>query len=267
MNSPIEFISLSSGSSGNCYYFSYKDVSFIIDAGVGSRIFKKKLSEFGKHIEDVKFILITHNHIDHIKHLGSIADRYSIPVYTSDLVHKSLMNNSCTSGRILPHKRILEKEISIEIYGIKITGFEVPHDSEENLGFFIEFANSNITIITDLGRVTDKVINYCKNSNNVVIESNYDHFMLENGRYPSYLIDRIKGGSGHLSNVEAANAIKTFYHKKLYNIFLCHLSQNNNTPELAFETTSRSLAELGVTVGQQINLYCLPRREHIRYII
>lgn len=267
MSSSIEFISMSSGSAGNCYFFRINGISFLIDAGVGARVLKKRLNEYGKSIEEIKFILITHSHIDHIRHLGSIADRYSIPVYSSEIIHNSLINNFCTSGRIIPHRRVIEKERLTDISGIKITCFEVPHDSEENLGYFIESEKNNITIITDLGRVTDNVIKYCQKSESVVIESNYDHYMLENGRYPDYLISRIKGGNGHLSNEETASAIKSFYHTGLKNIFLCHLSHNNNTPELAYETSSKSLSELGVKVGVEINLHCLPRRDHQRYEI
>jgi phosphoribosyl 1,2-cyclic phosphodiesterase len=265
MSSNIEFISLSSGSSGNCYYFANDEISFLIDAGVGSRTLKKRLGEYGKNIEDIKFILITHNHIDHIKHLGSIADRYSIPVYTSELVHNSLVYHFCTTGRINQHKRVIEKNKRLDVLGVGITCFEVPHDSEENLGFFIEIGDNKLTIITDIGRITDNVITFCKQSQNVVIESNYDDRMLNTGKYPAMLIERIKGGNGHLSNSEAAKAIKTFYHKGLKNIFLCHLSQNNNTPELAYEASSKTLMELGIQVGTEINLHCLPRRDHKHY--
>ncbi len=266
MSAGFEFISMSSGSSGNCYYFESDGLAFLIDAGVGGRTLKKRLAEYGKSIENIRFILVTHNHIDHIRHLGSIADRYSIPVYTSEIVHNSLLSNICTVGRIIPHRRVLEKESTFELFGIKITCFDVPHDSDENLGYFIETGSSNITVVTDIGRVTESLITYCKKSRNVIIESNYDHNMLENGRYPVYLINRIKGGNGHLSNEETAQAIKTFYHSELRNIFLCHLSLNNNTPELAFKSSLKSLNELGVKVGEELNLHCLPRRDHKRFV-
>lgn len=264
----MEFISLASGSSGNCYYFEIKGVSFLVDAGVGPRILKKRLADYEKDPEKIDFMLITHNHIDHIKHLGSISARNSIPVYSTDLVHKSIIRTPFVDKGYLSYKRELIKNVPEEILGIKVTCFNVPHDTDESLGFFIETEHCNLTILTDLGFVGEEAINYCKNSHHVIIESNYDSSMLSGGGYPSYLKDRIKGANGHLCNYDTAQAIKNFYHPELRNIFLCHLSINNNTPDLAIEESQRALNDCGANhPDNKINLYCLPRREHRLFIL
>ena len=115
--------------------------------------------------------------------------------------------------------------------------------------------------------MTQKVIDFCKLSHNLIIESNYDCEMLENGGYPLMLINRIKGGRGHLSNKETARALKQIYSPAIKNIYLCHLSENNNTPDLAYDESFKSLCEIGVSVGSDLSLECLPRRDHICYLV
>ncbi len=266
----LKFISLSSGSSGNCYYIGDDSTSILIDAGIGVRTIKKRLLEYGIEIESIDFILVTHDHSDHIRHLGSVCQRYMKPVLATNSLFKYLDSNRNTKGRINSFRRVLDKEIPFVYKNLSITAFEVPHDANENLGYFIDFGGEKFTFLTDIGSITARLIEYCKISNHIIIESNYDVNMLLNGGYPDYLIDRIKGGRGHLSNIETAKAIQTIYSansERLRNIFLCHLSDNNNTPELAYECSYNSLCELGVSVGEDVNLYCLPRRDHICYCL
>ncbi len=261
----MEFISFASGSSGNCYYFGSGESGFIIDAGISPRAIKKRLADLGKSTDTIKFILVTHSHIDHIRHLTGLAKRYSLPVFSSDQVHKSVLSAPFIGKDMISHKRVLEKDVEYLINDFKITLFEVPHDAEENLAFFIENGETAITLMTDIGEVTDKALHFCRRSSSVVLESNYDTAMLINGSYPAYLKARIKGNYGHLSNEDAAEAITKFYHEDLRNIFLCHLSINNNTPELAYSRSESALKSLGADVGKKINLHCLPRREHRLY--
>lgn len=263
----IKFISLSSGSSGNSYYIGNDTVAFLIDAGIGARTIRKRLSEYDISIESIDFILVTHDHSDHIRHLVSVSERYTKPVVATERLFKSLENHPHSKGGIKKFKKTIEKEIPFVFKGLSITAFDVPHDATENLGYFIDFMGEKFTFVTDLGRFTQRVADFCKISNHIIIESNYDAQMLDSGNYPPYLIERIRGGKGHLSNFETSLAVRDVYHEGIKNIFLCHLSDNNNTPELAFEATKNALCELGVVVGKGLNLSCLPRKSHICHLI
>ncbi len=255
----VKFISLASGSSGNCYYISNGTVSILIDMGIGVRTIKKRLSEYSISIETIDLVLVTHDHIDHIKHLGAFAERYFKPVYATAELHNALANNFTTRGKIGSFKRVIEAEKAAEYAGVKITAFPVPHDGTENFGYYIEISGKKITLVTDVGRVTETVEKYAKKAEHLIFESNYDSTMLNNGFYPKMLIDRISNGKGHLSNLESSEAIKNIYHPSMKSLFLCHLSANNNTPELAFDSAAKALISIGVEPGEAINLACLPR--------
>lgn len=264
-NHNIKFISLSSGSSGNCYYIGNESVSILIDAGISIRTIKKRLKEYSVDIESIDIILLTHDHFDHIKHIAALASKFNKPVYTTETLHKVLEGNNKSNHSAF--KRVLEKEIPIYYKGIAITAFDVSHDAKDSLGFYIDFFGERFTLITDLGFVSKRVKDYCKISNHIIIESNYDNYMLENGGYSHTLISRIKGEKGHLSNHQTSEAVKDFFHNGIKNIFLCHLSDNNNTPDIAYEATASTLREMGVLIGGSVNLNCLPRKDHKCYLI
>ena len=209
-------------------------------------------------------MLITHDHIDHIKHLGSFADRYKIPVVATKELHNSLLYHPCSRGSLVDCRKIIVKDCEYDFKGVKITSFDVPHDATDTLGYYIDFMGEKFTFVTDVGKMTDQILQYSLKANHLILESNYDYEMLVGGKYPKILIERIRNGRGHLCNIETALAIKDIYHKGLRSIFLCHLSENNNTPELAYESASIALEEIGVFTDVDINLKCLPRRESFR---
>ena len=256
----VKFFSLSSGSNGNCYYIGNVNGGFLIDAGIGPRTVKKRLMEHGIDIDDISFVLVSHDHIDHIKGLGILAEKYSKPVYATAVLHASLDNHPCTRCRL---KGSVRKTVAGEasVYeDIKFTPFIVPHDATETVGYHIEIEDKRFTFLTDLGEVTDEVIEYCRKSDVVIFESNYDIDMLLTGSYTPELKARIMQGNGHLSNEQTASAIKRFYHKGLKHIFLCHLSENNNTPDVAMACITKALRSINVTAGKDVKLSCLPRR-------
>src|SRR5574344_292451 len=258
----IKFISLASGSSGNCYYFTNGSVSFMIDAGVGPRSAKKTLEEHSLSLQDVDFILVTHDHIDHIKALGLIAEKYNKPVYATKILKNSFEVHSCTRGR--RNGRVNEIQIlkMTEVYGVKFTPFPVPHDASETVGYYIEFDGKKITLVTDCGSVNENVIKYSEKADTLIFETNYDEKMLAEGSYPKDLQERISSpDTGHLSNRDAAKALQKIYMEKegaIDHIFLCHLSDNNNTPELARCCVSKALDEIGVK-KESVVLDCLIR--------
>ena len=132
--------------------------------------------------------------------------------------------------------------------------FIVPHDATQTVGYCIDLEGYIFVIMTDIGRMTDEALGFASQASTVVIESNYDLDMLRGGQYPIELQDRICGGHGHLSNAECADAIKDFLHPGLENVFLCHLSEHNNTPRKAVEASLPSIEGTGV------RLLALPRQ-------
>ena len=255
----MRFMSLSSGSCGNCYYLETREGGLLIDAGVSLRRLKKTLMEHGLGLDSFSAVLVTHDHLDHIRHLGSFCKRLGKPVYTTDTIHRALARHTFTAPTIAPCRRVMTEGEWNDIAGMKIRYFIVPHDATQTVGYVIDAEDRRFVVMTDVGRMTDEAVEYARTADTVVIESNYDIDMLMAGPYTYELKMRIVQGCGHLSNDECASAVRRFFHSGLKNIFLCHLSENNNTHDLAYSASSKALEELGVEKGT-VALRCLPRQ-------
>ena len=252
-------MSFSSGSCGNCYYLGTGDKGILIDAGVSLRRLKKTLMENGLDMDSSSAILVTHDHLDHIRHLGSFCKRIAKPVFTTEDIHSALARHTFTADHISSCRNILSEGEWNEVAGFKVRYFVVPHDATQTVGYAIDIDDRRFVIMTDIGRMTDEAVEFARTADTVVVESNYDMDMLMSGPYTYELKMRIVQGCGHLSNDECASAIKRFWHPGLKNIFLCHLSENNNTRELAFNCSAAALRSLGVEKGS-VALRCLPRQ-------
>lgn len=255
----IRFMSFSSGSCGNCYYLGTDAGGILIDAGVSLRRLKKTLTDNGLDMDSFSALLITHDHLDHIRHLGSFCKKLCKPVYTTQTIHGALARHTFTAPTIAPCRRVLSEDGWNDVAGMRVRYFVVPHDATQTVGYAIEVEGRRFVIMTDVGRMTDEAVEYARGADTVVVESNYDVDMLMGGPYTYELKMRIMQGCGHLSNDECASAIRRFWHDGLKNIFLCHLSENNNTHELAYRCAAGALAELGVEKGT-VALRCLPRQ-------
>lgn len=268
----LKFLSLSSGSCGNCYFLSDGKSGLLIDAGVTVRRLKKTLMEHGLDTDSFQAVLVTHDHLDHIRHLGSYCKHLKKPVYATSVLHGALANHTFTRDYIADYRSVLPDGDPLRICLRKdvpeaelplVSHFIVPHDATQTVGYFIEWNGVNFFLMTDAGRVTDESIEYARRSDAVVFESNYDPGMLIGGPYPHDLKMRICQGNGHLSNDECASAIRRFWHPGLKNLFLCHLSENNNTPSLAFASAAEALRSISVdgrlTAKDITNLQTLPR--------
>lgn len=244
----IRFKSLSSGSCGNCYFLgSFTEEgrcehSVIIDTGVSLRRAKKDLQSDNIAIEEIDAILVTHDHNDHIRSLGSWCKRLKKPVWATERLHNALTCNYMVHPWISDCRRKLSEDGWTEIVPgrISVRWFEVPHDATQTVGYAINMDGYMFVIMTDAGSVTDEALELAGKARTLVIEANYDYEMLIHGPYPKVLQDRICGGHGHLSNDECAEAIGKVMHDGLDNIFLCHLSEHNNTPELAVKTCRKT---------------------------
>lgn len=244
----IRFKSLSSGSCGNCYYLGVEHEGrlrgILIDAGVSPRMLKRELQREGMTMDDFEAILITHDHLDHIRSLGSYCKHCRKPVWSAPLLGRKLVHHYVT-GEYLNDLRLSLSEGWNEVIPglVSVRYFVVPHDASETVGYAILAGGLKYVHITDCGALTQEALSWCSQADVLVLESNYDAEMLENGPYPQQLKDRIRSGHGHLSNDECAEALRQIMHKSLKYVFLCHLSEHNNTPELALESARSAVPE------------------------
>ena len=255
----ISFMSLSSGSCGNCYFLSDGTDGILIDAGVSLRRLKKLLAAEGLSYDSFSSVLVTHDHMDHIRCLHSYCEKLSKPVYATPVLHQAMATRTMRSEALAACRRNLTKGWNA-IGPFSVKYFVVPHDASQTVGYAIKVDGHKFLIMTDIGRMTEEALELASQADTVVIESNYDMDMLMAGPYTHELKMRICQGNGHLSNDECAEAITRFWHPGLRNIFLCHLSENNNTPSKALTRSQQALSELGVPSGT-VNLRPLPRRQ------
>ena len=256
----LKFISFGSGSCGNCYYLSNDEDALLIDAGVGIRRLKKYVREYGVRTSIIRGLLITHDHADHIKAAGYVSSEYNLRVFTTEKIHEGMRHNY-NAIRKVDYERVVgvSKDECFELGSLRITPFDIPHDSTENVGYCIESHGEVFTIMTDVGSPTENVRKYILRSNYVVLEANYDAEMLQNGPYPVYLKHRISSGTGHLCNSQAAEVLAECFHDGLRNVWLCHLSEENNHPELARKTVEYKLRQYGIIAGKDFQLEVLRR--------
>ena len=256
----IRFMSIGSGSCGNCYYLGVGDYGILIDAGIPSKTISLALKKEGIAFESICAIFVTHDHADHIKSLGVISAKAMIPVYATREVHYGITQNYCTSKLIDPtYVRYIEKENTVVLRDFEITPFEVPHDGTDNVGYFIEVGDKKFCIATDLGEITPTVSYYVDRANYLVIESNYEEQMLAMGRYPDFLKVRVSGSRGHLSNQATARYLASHFNEHLKYIWLCHLSEENNHPELAYKAVAMEFGDYGIIAGKDVCLNVLKR--------
>ncbi|MCQ2154304.1 MAG: MBL fold metallo-hydrolase [Bacteroidales bacterium] len=245
----MKFISFTSGSCGNCYYLCNDNgQALLIDAGASMRRVRKSLADKGLSLDAVELILVTHEHLDHIRFLGTFCKYGNARVCAPRKLHSVLAGHSFTKDHIAACRCVLEENVWNEVGSFSIRWFNVPHDASQTVGYAIKADDRLFVLMTDLRNVPAEAMELAKQADTVVIESNYDYDMLLDGPYPPELKQRILD-EGHLGNAACAEAIKCFWHDGLKNIFLCHLSGNNNTPAKAYESALSALEELGVGQG------------------
>lgn len=256
----VHFISLSSGSNGNCYYIGNGEKGILIDVGIGGRSVKKRLALNGIDIDNIRMVLVSHDHFDHIRSLGTFTQRFKKPVYATREVIRALETHYCTRGYMTGCTHALVPEQENVIDDVTIIPFRVPHDAADTVGYYIEFCGERFTFMTDIGAPTDEAVRYARMADHLIVEANYDVDMLMRGPYPPDLKMRIMQGHGHLSNEQMASLLRRSWHEGLRDIYLCHLSENNNTPRLALEA-AREVVEEHSQGGKAPSLTALPRRD------
>ena len=225
-----------SSSSGNLYCLEHNNTNILIDVGVSYKNIVSALNSINKSFDDISAILITHEHIDHVKGVSMISKKHNIPFYTCEKT-KEYLENLLNDKNIPSTIQTICYDKEFKINDLTISAFETSHDAAQPCGFHIKCNDKKLSFATDLGQVSDNIMNYLFNSDYIVLESNYDKTMLDFGPYPFHLKSRIKSSLGHLSNDDTANVIKQVLTNNSNSRFLIgHLSSNNNTYEIAKQT-------------------------------
>ena len=254
------FISFGSGSCGNCYYLGTPDGAILIDAGVGVRKLGKAFNDYGINRTLIRAILLTHDHNDHVKHAAKLATQLNVPVYALREVHDGMLGNRFIARKIdEAHRQYIEIGTPLQICDFTIMPFPVPHDASANTGYTITMGDTVFSLMTDVGEVTPEVAQALQRSTHVVLEANYDPDLLRTGHYPFILQERIRNGHGHLSNLQCAQALIQNYHPALRHVWLCHLSADNNRPDLCHDTIQSLLQASDIPVGTDLQLTVLQR--------
>ena len=253
----LNFCSLSSGSSGNCYYLGNEFHGILIDAGISATAIRKFLFNMGISMQTIMGVLITHNHTDHIKGLEVLTRKNTLPAFTTRKIWKSILTPQKKISRDCIREIPLQQKFNLA--GFEIEAFPVFHDAPETIGFHICAGEKKITIATDLGHICQTAAPYIKEANLLVIESNYDEQMLINGSYPYYLKARIQSDNGHLGNRQTSVFLADIINDNLSHICLAHLSKNNNTPVKALQTLQQTFAERDIKLNGQQQILVLNR--------
>ncbi|MDD3304005.1 MAG: MBL fold metallo-hydrolase [Clostridia bacterium] len=231
----IDIHPLYSSSSGNMFHIGTNKTDILVDAGVNYKSITNALSGIDKNINDISAVLITHEHTDHIKGLPLLCRNNNIPIFacgkTADYI-KDMLDEKNISSNIFK----ISYGQPFQIHDIDITAFETSHDALMPCGFRLKSDTTTLAYATDLGYVSNEVFENLQNADFVVLESNYDETMLDFGRYPYPLKRRIKCNLGHLSNLDSAQTVARLLKENDCNFVLAHLSENNNTPDIARST-------------------------------
>jgi phosphoribosyl 1,2-cyclic phosphodiesterase len=241
---------LASGSTGNAVLIEMGGRKLLIDAGISNRRIERGLTAAGIQIADLDGVLITHEHSDHIKGIQVLVKRHHLPVYARPATWAAMPGQDK-----IPRELRRELGESLDMGGLKIVPFPISHDAVDPVGFCFYYKNIKWVLATDLGIVTRGVAEALAYADVAILESNHDLEMLKTGPYPSFLKQRIKGKQGHLSNHDAGQILAHIPRQRAMQVFLAHLSQQNNHPQLAERTVSDVLCSCGCEVGEDIILH------------
>lgn len=234
----MKIISLQSGSNGNCIYVEAGGVRLLFDAGLSGIQAKQRLARHGREIAGIDGLFISHDHSDHAKGMGVFHRKFGLPVYATEKTH-------CAASRYgigaIGDLRHFQAGDVVRFGSVAVETIPTPHDGVDGVMFVVDDGHRRLGILTDLGHVFNDLRTTLRSLDAVLLESNYDPAMLARGDYPPWLKQRIRGPGGHLSNQEAANLIAHSASSRLQWLCLGHLSNENNTPEIALDTHRRTL--------------------------
>ena len=254
---PMFICPLFSGSKGNSTFIANEDTAILVDAGVSARSLGDTLKMINAEYVNINAVLITHEHIDHIRAISVISRRFDIPIYANENTWAAILNMK--SFNDIPIKNRILFDGDFYVGSIAVSPFKISHDAADPVGFSLYANNKKAVVATDTGYFTKEALNAARGADACVLESNHDVHMLENGSYPVSLKNRILSRKGHLSNEDSSKALSQIIESGCINFSLAHLSQDNNTPEAAFDSASKAAGKLGAKVGKDVHIYIAPQ--------
>ncbi len=247
------FCPLYSGSSGNAIYVGYGSTHILVDAGLPGRPIEQALLSIGVRPQDVSAVFVTHEHGDHIRGVGVLARRLGVPVYANE---RTWLAMESTIGSVpAAQRRVFFEEQDFYVGDVAVQPYSIPHDAADPVGYCFYMGNKKISIATDLGHASQRIIDRIADSDILLLEANHDVDMLmHNPSYPAALKRRIRGSHGHLSNDQCGEALVDLLARNVRTVYLAHLSEHNNAPDLALGAVAQILGQSGAHVGKDIGI-------------
>lgn len=238
--------SLNSGSNGNCYYVGNQREAVLVDAGISCRETERRMKRLGLSMEKVKAIFISHEHSDHIKGIAVLARKYNLPVF---ITLATLQNSrlDLMGIEVIPFLA----DAPVQVGELSVTAFAKLHDAVDPHSFVIAYQDLKVGVFTDIGSPCHNLIHHFQQCHAAFLEANYDEKMLQQGRYPYYLKNRIKGGKGHLSNRQALTLFTAYKPDFMSHLLLAHLSKDNNCPQLVQQLFEKHADGTTITVASR----------------
>jgi phosphoribosyl 1,2-cyclic phosphodiesterase len=238
--------SLNSGSNGNCYYIGNHDEAVLVDAGISCRETEKRMDRLGLNMRKVKAIFVSHEHTDHISGINTLSKKHQLPVY--------ITNATLQNGGLKINEQLVKSFSAyepIKIGNLTITAFPKFHDACDPHSFIVAGNSVKIGVFTDIGIACEHVTNHFNQCNAAFLEANYDEELLNTGRYPYHLKNRIRGGRGHLSNKQALQIFLKHKPAFMSHLLLSHLSHDNNRPELVQDLFSKKAGKTEIVIASR----------------
>ena len=226
----LHVCAIASGSNGNCYYIGNEEDAILIDAGISCRQIELRMQQMGLSLSKVRAIFLTHEHIDHTRGLSTLVKKYQIPVFLTDGTQRA-----CGFGVSPDHLKSLIPDQLVSIGKLEVLAFLKIHDAAAPVSCVVRQGNKQVGVFTDIGQVCPNLRDHFSKCDIAFLESNYDEAMLDNGKYPYFLKNRIRGGFGHLSNSQARSLYEESHSPELRLLLLSHLSGENNCPDLTLQ--------------------------------
>ncbi len=246
----MKLCTLASSSKGNSIIVYTEKTKILIDCGISLANLEEKMAMLNMTPADLDAVLVTHEHIDHVRGIAQLCKKYGTHIYCNDIALYGIYNKS----RAPRHHFVFFGLTPFVIGDLAIQAFNIPHDVP-CCGFNIENNEKKISILTDLGQINESVLHNLEESTLIVMEANHDIDMVKaNTKYSARLKSRILGDFGHLSNISSAQAIAYLANNNLKQVVLAHLSEENNTPEICYNTIFNHLETHGIKVGERLHI-------------